>query len=71
MAQLDAFPTGDQKVAGSTPSGMATFFREDWPWNIFTVILSLPLIQERQFLAKECAQYCLTANRGLSKSVVK
>ena len=26
-----------------------------------TVILSLPLIQEGQFLAKECAQYWLTA----------
>ena len=27
MAQLDARPTGDQEVAGSTPAGLATFFR--------------------------------------------
>ena len=47
MAQLDAPPTGDQEVAGSTPAGSATFV-EIWSWNIFTVILSLPLIQEGQ-----------------------
>ena len=29
MAQLDARPTGDQEVAGSTPAGSATFFRGD------------------------------------------
>ena len=46
MAQLDAHLTGDQKVAGSTPAGSAAFFRDH---EIFsTVILSLPLIQERQ-----------------------
>ena len=32
-------PTGDQEVAGSTspppPPRSATFFRGDWPWNIF------------------------------------
>ena len=27
--QLDARPTGDQEVAGSTPTGSATFFRGD------------------------------------------
>ena len=27
MAQLDACPTGDQDVAGSTPARSATFFR--------------------------------------------
>ena len=26
MAQLDAYRTGDQEVAGSTPAGSATFF---------------------------------------------
>ena len=26
VAQLDACPTGDQEVAGSTPAGSATFF---------------------------------------------
>ena len=29
MTQLDALPTGNQEVAGSTPNGSATFFRGD------------------------------------------
>ena len=29
VAQLDARPTGDQEVAGSTPTGLATFLRGD------------------------------------------
>ena len=29
VAQLDALPTGDQEVAGSTPTGSATFFCGD------------------------------------------
>ena len=29
VAQLDARPTGDQEVAGSTPAD------GDWSWNIF------------------------------------
>ena len=29
VAQLDARPTDDQEVAGSTPAGSATFFRGD------------------------------------------
>ena len=88
VAQLDARPTGDQEVVGATPAGSAIFFGWDWLWNIFYVILSLPLIQEIQlplsferkctilhslfpfrwfkegscqFLAKENAQYWLTA----------
>ena len=45
VAQLDARPTGDQVVAGSSPAGSAPFFRGE----IFsTVILSLPLVQEGQ-----------------------
>ena len=35
VAQLDARPTGDQEVAGSTPPRSTTFFRGDWSWNIF------------------------------------
>ena len=35
MAQLDAHSTGDQEVAGSTPTGSATFFRGDLRLNIF------------------------------------
>ena len=50
VAQLDAHLTGDQKVTGLTPAGLATF---NVPWRygheIFsTVIISLPLIQEGQ-----------------------
>ena len=30
VAQLDAHPTGDQEVAGSTPALSATFFHGDW-----------------------------------------
>ena len=60
VAHLDARPTGDQEVAGSTPTGNILSWRFDH--EIFsTIILSLPLIQEGQFLAKECAQYWLTA----------
>ena len=35
VAQLDGRPTGDQEVVRSTPAREATFFREDWSWNIF------------------------------------
>ena len=42
--------TGNQEVAGSTPAGSATFFREDLIMKFSTVILSLPLIQKGQFL---------------------
>ena len=41
MAQLDACPTGDQEVVGSTPAGLATFFHGDMIINTFKVILSL------------------------------
>ena len=33
MAPLNASPTGDQEVAGSTHAGSATFFSEDWSWG--------------------------------------
>ena len=57
VAELDARPTGDQEVAGSTPppsTGSATFFSlEIWSWNIFydhslILILSLPPNHEGQ-----------------------
>ena len=48
MAQLDARQTGDLEVVGSTLTGSAPFFM-DIDQEIFSkVILSLPLIQERQ-----------------------
>ena len=47
VALLDARLTGDQEVAGSTPAGLATFFRGDY--EIFSmVIFFFPLIQEGQ-----------------------
>ena len=46
-AQSDACPTGDP-VAGSIQLGPAIFFCGDLPKNIFYIILSLLLIQERQ-----------------------
>ena len=47
-------PTGDQEVAGLTPTGLATFFHHE----IFSiVILSLPLIQEGQ-LPDSCERMC-------------
>ena len=46
MAKLDARPTGDQEVAGSTPAGSAHSFVEIWYKVFSTVILSLPLIQK-------------------------
>ena len=35
VAQLDARPSGDQEVAGSSPTEVGNFFRGDWSWNIF------------------------------------
>ena len=35
LAQLSAHRTGDQEVAGSTPAGLATFFRADLIINYF------------------------------------
>ena len=46
VAHLDAPPTDDQEVAGSTPIRSATFLSWRFDYKIFsTVILSLPLIQ--------------------------
>ena len=43
MAQLDACPTGDQEVAGSTPCWFGNILSFDHV-IIATVILSLPLV---------------------------
>ena len=50
VAQLDARPTGDQDVAGSTPPGWQHSYVEidHEIFSTCTVILSLPLIQEGQ-----------------------
>ena len=47
MAQLDARPTGDQEVAGSTPAGSATFFRGDLIMKYF--LRSFSPFREGQF----------------------
>ena len=48
VAQLDARPTGDQEVSGSTPPDWQLFFIENDHKIFSTVILSFPLIQEGQ-----------------------
>ena len=35
VAQLDVRLNGDNEVAGSSPTGSATFFSGDWSWNNF------------------------------------
>ena len=66
VAPLDAPPTGNQEVAGSTPTRSTTFFRGDlimkyflWSFASFRWFKK----DSCQFLAKECAQYLFTAWR--------
>ena len=47
MAHLDALPNSDQEVAGSNPAGRQHSFVEI-AYEIFSIILSLPLIQKGQ-----------------------
>ena len=65
MAHLDARPTGDQEELG-TATGLATFFCGDLIKNYFLWLL-FPFRGFKkgscQFLAKECAQYWLTAQK--------
>ena len=56
VAQSDAVLNGDQEVAGSIPGGSANNLWNRLIMKYFLVILSLPLIQERQFLTSEYAQ---------------
>ena len=63
---LDACPTGYQEVAGSTPAGLATFFRAELTMKYFLWSFSPFHCSKKgscQFLAKECAQYWFTAYR--------
>ena len=48
MAQLDARPTGDQKVAGSTPAEVGNILSWRLIMKYFLQSFSLPLIQEGQ-----------------------
>ena len=60
MAQLDARPTGDQKVVASTPAGSATFFLGDLDRNIFYGP-SLPFRKAVVSFWRKRAHYWLTA----------
>ena len=62
VARLDARPTGDQEVAGSTPAKVGNIL---W-WRLIMKYFLWSLSPFRwfkkgicQFLAKECAQYWL------------
>ena len=64
VAQLDARPTGDQEVAGSTPAEVGNIFS----WRLIMKYFLWSFSPFRwykkgscQFLAEECAQYWLTA----------
>ena len=62
VAQLDAPSDWRPGGRGFNPRRSRQHSFVEIDHEIFsTVILSLPLIQEGQFLAKECAQYWLTA----------
>ena len=64
LAQLDAPSDWRPGGHGFDPRrGRQHSFMEIDHEIFSTVILSLPLIQEGQFLAKECAQIWLTASR--------
>ena len=59
---LDARPTGDQEVAGSTPPGPQHSFVEIDHEIFSKAFLSLPLIQEEQLSASGERMYTLLIN---------
>ena len=66
VAQLDARPTGDQEVAGSTPTEVGNIL--SWRFIMKYFLRSFSPFRwfkkgSCQFLVKECAQYWLTAQR--------
>ena len=72
VIQLDAQPTGDQEVAGSTPTGLAPFFMEIDHEIFSTIILSLLLIQDRHLSVSGERICTILRELGLpSKSVVR
>ena len=63
VAQLDAPPTGDQEVAGSTPAEVGNILSWRLICEIFSaVILSLPLIQEGQLSVSGERMYTILVN---------
>ena len=63
VAQLDARPTGDQEVTGSTPPGRQHFFMEIDHEIFSTIILYLPLIQEGQLSVSGDRMCTIPVNR--------
>ena len=64
VAQLDARPTGDQEVAGSTPRrGRQHYFVEIYHEIFSTVILFFPLIQEGQLSVSDERMCTILFNR--------
>ena len=63
MTQLDARPTGEQEVAGSTPSGRQNCFVRIGHEMFSTVILSLSLFQERQLSVSGERRCTILVNR--------
>ena len=66
VAQLDARPTGDQEVAGSTPAEVDNILS----WRLIVKYFLQPISPfcwfqkgSCQFLAKQCAQYWLTVKK--------
>ena len=64
VAQLDARPTGEQEVAGSTHAEVGNILSRRLIMKYFLLSFSSWFKKGScQFLAKECAQYWLTAKR--------
>ena len=64
MAQLDARPTGNQEVAGFNPRRVGNVLSWRFDKEMFsTVILSLPLIQERQLSVSGQRMCTILVNR--------
>ena len=63
MAWLDARPTGDQEVVGSTAAGRQHSFVEIEHEIFSAVVLSLPLIQEGQLSVSDERMCTLLVNR--------
>ena len=63
VAHLDARPTGDQEVAGSTPTEVGNSLSWRLIVKYFLSFSPFPWFKKGscQFLGKECTQYWLTA----------
>ena len=72
MAQLDARPTGDQEVAGSTPRWVGNILLWRFDHEIFSMVIpSLLLVQEGQLSVVQITGYPLRGLSLPSKSVIR